>query len=54
MLQDIAEGYLYLGPIASIRQVEFPRETGTAYARELDRRRSLLGGGRIVTAPLPR
>jgi hypothetical protein len=54
MLQDIAEGYLYLGPIASIRQVAFPRETGTAYARELDRRCSLLGGGRIVTAPLPR
>ena len=53
-LRDIADGYLYLGPIAAIRQVEFPRETGTAYARELDRRRSLLGGGRIVAAPLPR
>jgi hypothetical protein len=53
-LQDIAEGYLYLGPAASIRKVEFPRETGTAYARELDRRRGLLGGGRIAPSPLPR
>jgi hypothetical protein len=52
-LQDIADGYLYLGPGASIRQVEFPRETGTAYARELDRRRGLLSGGRIAPLPVP-
>jgi len=52
-LQDIADGYLYLGTAASIRQVEFPRETGTAYARELDRRRGLLGGGRIAPLPVP-
>ena len=52
-LQDIADGYLYLGPIASIKQVEFPHETGTAYARELDRRRRLEGGGPIPIAPAP-
>jgi hypothetical protein len=53
-LQDIADGYLYLGPIASIREVEFPRETGTPYAQELDRRRRLLGGGMaIAPAPVP-
>jgi hypothetical protein len=52
-LRDLADGYLYLGPIASIHPVEFPHETGTAYARELDRRRSLEGGGPIPIAPAP-
>jgi hypothetical protein len=52
-LQDIADGYLYWGPIASIHEVEFPHETGSAYARELDRRRSLEGGGPIPIAPIP-
>jgi hypothetical protein len=33
--------------------VEFPYESGTTYARELDRRRSLLGGGAMAIAPAP-
>lgn len=53
-LQDIIDAYLYLGPIASIQMVEFPRETGTPYARELERRRRLLGGGPTPMAPAPR
>lgn len=52
-LEDIADGYLYLGPAASIREVEFPRETNTPYARELERRRRLLGGGPMRMAPVP-
>lgn len=52
-LQDIADAYLYLGPIASIQAVEFPHETGTPYARELDRRRGLEGGGIQAIAPAP-
>jgi hypothetical protein len=52
-LQDIADAYLYLGPEASIHEVEFPYESGTTYARELDRRRSLLGGGAMAIAPVP-
>jgi hypothetical protein len=54
MLQDIADGYLYLEPIASIRRLDFPHETGTAYARELDRRRNLEGGGPIPNPSVPR
>lgn len=49
-IQDIADAYLYLGPIAKIRQVEFLHETGTDYARELERRRQLLG---VPLAPVP-
>jgi hypothetical protein len=52
-LQEIADAYLYLGPAAAIREVEFPRETGTPYARELERRRMLLGGGPLPAAPSP-
>lgn len=52
-IQDIADGYLYLGAIASIHMVEFPHETGTAYPSELDRRRRLLGGGAVAIAPAP-
>jgi hypothetical protein len=52
-LRDLADGYLYLGPIASIREVERIRESGTPYARELARRLEILGGG-AVAAPLPR
>ena len=51
-LQDIIDGYLYLGPIATIKQVEYYSETGTPYARELERRRKLLGGGPAPMAPV--
>ncbi len=51
-LADLADAYLYLGPIASIQEVEYVRETGTPYARELDRRRALTGGG-PAPAPAP-
>lgn len=51
-LEDLADAYLYLGPIASIKEVELQRESGTPYARELDRRRNLIGGG-AVPVPLP-
>ena len=52
-LEDIADGYLYFGPAASIREVEFPHETDTPYAQELERRRRLLGGGPMRAAPVP-
>jgi hypothetical protein len=54
-LKDIADAYLYLGPEASLHQVEFPSESGTDYAREIERRNRLSGGGmRMVPAPPPR
>lgn len=55
-IEDLADAYLYLGPIATIRPVEFPHEAGTDYARELQRRRQLLGGALAVApvqAPAP-
>lgn len=51
-LKDIADGYLYLGPIASIHMVEFPEVKDPVYAKELERRRSLLGG-RMMRAVAP-
>jgi hypothetical protein len=52
-LRDIADGYLYLGPIASIHQVEFP-QPDSEYAKELERRMKLLDGGmRQIGAPGP-
>jgi hypothetical protein len=53
-LQEIADAYLYLGPTASIREVKFTQETGTPYARELERRRRLLGGGPVPQSPAPK
>lgn len=52
-LQEIADAYLYLGPAASIREVKFTQETGTPYARELERRRRLQGGGPVPPAHAP-
>ena len=49
-LRDIADGYLYLGPIASIRMVEFPG-SDAEYAKELERRMKLLGGGMMLAGP---
>jgi hypothetical protein len=50
-LRDIADGYLYLGPSTSIRMVEFPEVTDAAYAKELDRRRNLMGGAMMRVPP---
>ena len=51
--EQLADAYLYLGPAASIRIVQFPREQNTPYARELERRRKLLGAGGALIAPAP-
>ena len=43
-LNDLADAFLYLGPLSSLSRVEFPSpEAGSDYARELERRRNLLG-----------
>jgi hypothetical protein len=47
-LQDLVDAYLYLGPAASLRAVEIPPPSDSAYARELERRRQLLGGKRAA------
>jgi hypothetical protein len=43
-LQDLADAFLYLGPLSTIARVEYPApEPGTAYARELELRHRLMG-----------
>lgn len=51
-LADLADGFLYLGPVASLRRVAGPvYSTGDSlYLRELDRRRRIAGEG---AAPTP-
>lgn len=52
-LQDLADAYLYLGPISSLARAEFaPPTPGSDYARELDRRNQLMGG-MPVAVPAP-
>jgi hypothetical protein len=52
-LQDLADGYLYLGPLATLAPVQWPDFTGTAYANEIQRRNQLMGM-RTAPAPVPR
>jgi len=50
-LRDVADGYLYLGPIASVQMVEFPQVTDPAYAKELERRSRLVSERMMRAAP---
>jgi hypothetical protein len=50
-LKDLADGYLYLGPIASIKWVQWKPEEGTAYAKEIARRDSLVIKATMPDAP---
>jgi hypothetical protein len=52
-LQDLADGYLYLGPLASLNRVQWPDLAGTAYAKEIERRNGLMEM-QAAPAPLPR
>jgi hypothetical protein len=49
-LQDLADGYLYLGPLSALSRVQWPDLTGTAYAKEIERRNGLM---EIQAAPAP-
>ena len=42
-LEDLADGFLYLGPLSALTRVEWPHISEAPYARELDRRRRLMG-----------
>jgi len=44
-MQDLADAYLYLGPVASLKRVVMPVEPGEAYAREIRRRDEMIGEG---------
>ena len=53
-LQDLADAYLYLGPAASIRDVDATAGVDPEYARELARRRKLvMGGAPVQMNPAP-
>ncbi|HEV8410121.1 MAG TPA: hypothetical protein VGQ30_06410 [Gemmatimonadaceae bacterium] len=50
-LEDLADAYLYLGPLASLTSVQWPDISGTAYGKEVERRNGLIGM-RAGPAPL--
>jgi hypothetical protein len=52
-LEELTDAYLYLGPAASLREVDETPETDTAYARELARRRALFMGRPKQVTPAP-
>jgi hypothetical protein len=52
-LEELADAYLYLGPAASLHEVNLPSDTDPAYARELARRRVLIGRGTTPATPVP-
>ena len=51
-LQDVADACLILGP-EKIAQADPEIDKGTAYGKELDRRRRILSEGQGVLAPAP-
>ena len=52
-LEDLADDYLYLGPLASLKRVEWPDFSGTPYGKEIERRNALMGMA-AVPVPAPR